>query len=133
MKAASLTASLLAAKGNATPTTQPAPADMGVDGGVDRSNVQFLPKPPRERPRSGETSVRVSLRMSTERHLRLRLAAAHLGRSNHALMLAAVDHYIDHVLPPLMAGRCACLEEGRRPAGDCSALGFGRARPDTPQ
>jgi hypothetical protein len=125
MKAASLTASLLAAKPNAAPNPVQAPIDRG-------GNVQFLPKPPRERASGGEGMVRVSLRMRTVRHLRLRLAAAHLGRSNHALMLAAIDHYIDHVLPPLMAGRCACLEQGRMPEGGCSALGFGRTRPDHP-
>ncbi|HXZ00961.1 MAG TPA: hypothetical protein VEI03_13245 [Stellaceae bacterium] len=124
MKAASLTASLLAPKANAAPEMAQAAVDMG-------GNVQFLPKPPRAG--KGEGMVRVSLRMSTERHLRLRLAAAHLGRSNHALMLAAVDHYIDHILPPLLAGHCACLEQGRMPAGGCSALGFGRTRPDRPQ
>ncbi len=126
MKAASLTASLLAARRNAAPSAARPPGETS-------GTVQFLPKPPRERERAGEDTIRVSLRMRSERHLRLRLAAAHLGRSNHALMLAAVDHYIDHILPPLMAGHCACLERGRMPTGSCTAFGFGRTRPDQPQ
>ncbi len=121
MKAASLTPSLLVAKGAASPSGE----RQGADG-----KVQFLPKRPRERSDGDEDITRVSLRLPTARHLRLRLAAAHLGRSNQALMLAAIDHYIDNVLPLLMAGRCACLEQGRMPAGSCAALGFGRAHPD---
>ena len=126
MKAASLTASLLVSKGTATPSAQRAPLDMG-------SNVQLLPKgEARPLPRE-DGRVRVTLRMNAARHLRLRLAAAHLGRSNQALMLAAVDHYIDNILPPLMAGHCVCVDEGRMPAGSCAALGFGRSHPDHPK
>jgi len=124
MKIGSLTASLLVAKGNAMPSGE----RLSLD------NVQFLPKPSRQHTAgSGEGTTRVSLRMANARHSRLRLAAAHLGRSNQALMLAAIDHYIDTVLPALTAGRCACLEEGRAPAGSCTALGFGRAHPEHPQ
>jgi predicted DNA-binding protein len=125
MKAASLTSSLLVTKGTAAPSAERAPLDLV-------GNVQSLPQPPRERVGAGEERMRVSLRMSAERHLRLRLAAAHLGRSNHALMLAAIDHYIDTVLPLLMAGHCACLDQGRMPVGSCTALGFGRTHPDHP-
>ena len=121
MKAASLTPSLLVAKGTASPSGERQDAD---------GKVQFLPERSDERSDGDDGITRVSLRLPTARHLRLRLAAAHLGRSNQALMLAAIDHYIDNVLPLLMAGRCACLEQGRMPAGSCAALGFGRAHPD---
>jgi len=129
MKAASLTASLLAAKGTAVPSTARAPLDIG-------GNVQRLPDPKPERASRASRDdgmVRVTLRVNAVRHQRLRLGAAHLGRSNQALMLAAIDHYIDNVLPLLMAGHCACLEQGRMPAGQCAALGFGRAHPDHPK
>jgi hypothetical protein len=123
MKRASLTAGLLVAKGGASPS--------GEGGASETGTVEFLPKERRTGSGGGEDGMtRVSLRMATARHLRLRLAAAHLGRSNHALMLAAIDHYIDTVLPLLVSGRCACLEQGRAPAGDCAALGFGRAHPE---
>ncbi|HEV2550567.1 MAG TPA: hypothetical protein VGU20_24855 [Stellaceae bacterium] len=89
------------------------------------------PLPPRPAPKRGNDGLtRVSLRLNSARHLRLRLAAAHLGLSNHGMMVAAIDHYLDNVLPMLMAGRCACVEEGRAPVGNCAALGFGRAHPD---
>ena len=126
MKAASLTASLLAAKGTAVPSTERAPLDIG-------SNVERLPDPKPGRAKTDDGMVRVGLRMNAVRHQRLRLGAAHLGRSNQALMLAAIDHYIDNVLPLLMAGHCACLEQGRMPAGQCAALGFGRSHPDHPK
>jgi predicted DNA-binding protein len=124
MKAASLSASLLVAKGAAGPSARRPALDIG-------GTVEFLRRPERE-PRGTDGTVRVSLRMSLVRHLRLRLAAAHLGRSNQALMLAAIDHYIDNILPLVMAGHCACLEQGRMPAGTCIALGFGRGHSDPP-
>ena len=125
MKAASLTASLLVPKGDAAPCDKPAAREGG-------GTVEFLPKPRRERSGGGgeDATTRVSLRLSAARHLRLRLAGAHLGRSSQALIRAAIDHYIDTVLPPLLAGRCACLELGRLPEGSCAALGFGRAGPE---
>ena len=123
MRAAPLTASLLVTKGDATPSAK------GDAAAAQGGTVEFLPKPPQAR--SGEDGqTRVSLRMPTARHLRLRLAAAHLGRSSQGLILAAIDHYIDTVLPLLMAGRCACVEQGRDPQGSCAALGFGRAAPE---
>jgi hypothetical protein len=124
MKRAALTAGLLVAKGGASPSGE----SHAPEGGT----VAFLPKDRQARSGGGgeDGMTRVSLRMPTARHLRLRLAAAHLGRSNHALMLAAIDHYIDTVLPLVVSGRCACLEQGRAPAGDCAALGFGRAHPE---
>ncbi len=126
MRVAALTGSLLVAKGAAAPSATRTVLDFG-------GTVQFLPRQEREHAEAGDGTLRVTLRMSLARHLRLRLAAAHLGRSNQALMLAAIDHYIDNLLPLLMAGRCACLEQGRVPAGDCAALGFGRAHPDHPK
>jgi hypothetical protein len=125
VRAASLTASLLVAKGAATPTRTRRPLDIG-------GTIERLDRPRREHGEGGDGTIRVTLRMNRARHLRLRLAAAHLGRSNQALMLAAVDYYIDNLLPLLMAGHCACLEQGHMPAGGCAALGFGRAHPNHP-
>ncbi len=125
MRAASLTGSLLVAKGAAGPSATRRSLDIG-------GTVELLRQPEHQRGEAGDGSVRVSLRMSLARHLRLRLAAAHLGRSNQALMLAAIDHYIDNILPLLMAGHCACLEQGRMPAGSCIALGFGRGHSEPP-
>jgi hypothetical protein len=123
--AASLTAGLLVAKGGAAPS-----AKSDRFGGD--SKVEVLPRRAGRRASGGNEGItRMTLRLNTARHLRLRLAAAHLGRSHHALAIAAIDHYIDNVLPLLLAGRCACLEQGRASEGGCPALGFGRAMADT--
>ena len=126
MKAtASLTAGLLVAKGGAAPSAK----RTWLDGD---GKVEVLPRRPRRRRAGGgeDGVTRMTLRVNTARLLRLRLAAAHLGRSHHALALAAIDHYIDSVLPLLLAGRCACLEQGRAPVDGCTAFGFGRTMPD---
>lgn len=142
MKVASLTSALLSTKGSAAPTAKtPAPevARPEVTHEVTH-NVEFLHKPLQPQrsvvnaaaPRVARPGVtRVSLRLQTTRHMRLRLAAAHLGRSNQALMLSAIDYYIDNVLPPLLANHCACAEQGWAPEGTCcGALGLGRTHPD---
>jgi hypothetical protein len=116
-RAASLSGSLL------TKPAAEAPQFIGA------ASVKALPARPAPK-RGNDGITRVSLRINSARHLRLRLAAAHLGLSNHGMMVAAIDHYLDNVLPTLMAGRCACVEQGRAPAGNCAALGFGRTHPD---
>lgn len=155
MKVASLTSALLSTKGSAAPTaktpapeaTHPESTHVDVTHPDVARNVEFLHKPLRPQsavvdaaaPRVARPGVtRVSLRLQTTRHMRLRLAAAHLGRSNQALMLSAIDYYIDNVLPPLLANHCACAEQGWAPEGTCcGALGLGRthpnAHPDYPQ
>ena len=52
---------------------------------------------------------------------RHRLAAAHFNQSVHTLMHAAIDHYLQTVLPPLMNGSCLCLQQGRTPGEHCPA------------
>jgi hypothetical protein len=124
MRAASLTGSLLA-------KPSPAATALASIGAGSITDAMIKPLPARPTPKRGNDGLtRVSLRINSARHLRLRLAAAQLGLSNHGMMVAAIDHYLDNVLPMLMAGRCACLEQGRAPAGNCAALGFGRAHPD---
>jgi hypothetical protein len=134
---ASLTGSLLVSKGDAAPSES-----VGYDAieeqlaeeqetaePAELDNVETLPMRHHQQ-RPDEGYVRVSLRINAARHLRLRLASAHLGVSNHGIMVAAIDHYIDNVLPKLLAGRCACLEKGEVNASNCAALGFGRSHAD---
>lgn len=116
VKAASLTSALLVAKGDAAPADRPWRYEPG-------GTVQPLPARARRRSGNGKDdgTLRATLRMSAAEHLQLRLAAAHLNQSVQALMRAAIDHYLDTVLPPLMNGRCLCLEQGRAPGGCCPA------------
>ncbi len=62
--------------------------------------------------RRTEDSLRVSMRIDQSRHKRLRLAAALLGENRQALLVAALDNYLDSVMPTLMDEHCPCLERG---------------------
>jgi hypothetical protein len=119
MKIASLTSTLLVVKG---PPASPA-TSLGA-------NIQFLHKAPRQRIANHEPITRVSLRMSTARHARLKLAASRLGCSNHTLLLDAVDHYIDNMLPGLMADPNPAAAQIRAPGETCAVLEFTRAQQD---
>jgi hypothetical protein len=115
-KAASLTGALLSGK-DATPRT-PGPHE---------------PAAPPAAAESGDAPRYVSLPLDPARHRRLRLAAAHLDQTEDALMLAALDHFLDRVVPTLLDGRCACLEEGRAAGQGCAAATFASAKSERPQ
>jgi hypothetical protein len=119
MKIASLTSALLVVKEFAAPTATSLVA-----------NVQFLHKSPRHRLAGDEGVIRVSLRMNTARHMRLKLAAAQLGSSNHALLLQAIDHYLDNVLPMVMLDPNPAIAQARAPGETCAVLDFARAQQD---
>jgi hypothetical protein len=91
---ASLTDALLVAKGAAAPS-RPAPQP-----------------PQRRRARSDDGRLRVGLRLDEPRHRRLRLAAAHFHKTTQAVMLAALDHYLDRIVPITLDQRCECLGRG---------------------
>ena len=87
-------------------------------------------------PHAGESSDaprQVALTLDPTRHRRLRLAAAHLDQTEDALMVAALDHYLDRVVSVLLDGRCACLEDGRTSAQACPAATFSSARSERAQ
>ncbi|NKB57169.1 MAG: hypothetical protein GKS00_12640 [Alphaproteobacteria bacterium] len=52
--------------------------------------------------------AKLSLRLDQNRHLRLKLAAAHLRRSSQTIMLEALDAYLVKVAPSIGI-ECACL------------------------
>jgi hypothetical protein len=93
--AAALTATLLARKGDAVPSrlfaVPPAPSP------APRPEPQpaTAPAGPRRR---------LTLRLEPDRHLRLKLAAAHLGMSLQDVILAALDDHLPRVAP------CVCLK-----------------------
>ena len=96
-EAAALTATLLARKGDAVPSrlfavpTETAPA----------------PRPePRTAPAPSGPRRRLTLRLEYDRHLRLKLAAAHLGMSLQDVIIAALDDHLPRIAP------CVCLKGG---------------------
>lgn len=65
--------------------------------------------------RPGERA-RISIRLDHDRHLRLRIAAAHLDRSLQDIMTDALDRYLDEAAPDVAGGNCECLAMGSMPA-----------------
>ncbi len=111
MQAASLTASLFVAKGRADP--------------IDLTPAGVFARIPRAAARSGECpdrhgKAKLSLRLEPVRHLRLKLAVAHLNRSAQQILIAALDRYLDEATPAVHDGGCACFMESRpdETAGD---------------
>ncbi len=125
LKAATLTSSLLATKGAATPAMP----------GASRDALVYLPPlgaPPRliaskkagSRSRgesangrvrrngsaaSGTATVNVSFRLGTDRHLRLKLLAAHFHGSLRACLEEAVELYLASSGPAVRGGACPCV------------------------
>jgi len=113
-KAASLTGALLASK--ETPARPPGATSAPHAAGE-----------------TGDAPWQVTLPLDPARHRRLRLAAAHLDQTEDALMVAALDHYLDRVVSVLLDGRCACLEEGRTSGQACPAATFSAAKSERAQ
>jgi hypothetical protein len=129
-KVASLTGTLLVAKGGANAsgfTTLHAPVVP------PRGSAGTRPAPRPSVP-AKEEGQQLSLRLDATQLRRLRLAAAHLDLAEHGFLIAALEHYIDHVVSPLLEGRCACLETERKPRHQgASAIAFARQKSDLPQ
>ncbi len=127
---AALTGALLANKGAAAPsgsvssfldefpTKKPFAEEPQVP---DMRTVHVAPErplektPPRivnEAPPLKPTAPRakLSVRLDSERHLRLKLAAAHLQRSSQTIMLEALDAYLAEAAPAI-GGNCVCLND----------------------
>ena len=83
---ASLSDALLVAKGAAAPSRQRQRRSAPSDG-----------------------RLRVALRIDEPRHRRLRIAAAHFHKSVQGVMLAALDHYLDRIVPSVLEESCECL------------------------
>ena len=63
-------------------------------------------------PSEPDARARISLRLDDERHLRLKLTAAHLQKKLQDVVIAALDGYLDQIGPAVMNGNCACLDGG---------------------
>jgi hypothetical protein len=121
--AASLTADLLATKGEARPIKLASPVGdrfggdrlglAAIYGGAALHDVPRLhPLAPR-----GEPQSRMLFRIDEQHRHRLRLAAAHLDKSSQAVLMAALDHYLTRVVPTLLTTPCPCIEGAERVDG----------------
>jgi hypothetical protein len=100
---ASLTDALLVPKGEAAPS-RPLP-------------------PPKRTGTLDDARPRVQVRLDQARHRRLRIAAAHFRQSVQAVMMTALDHYLDRIVPSVIDAHCECLCGGGR-AGDDTVVPF---------
>jgi hypothetical protein len=107
-EAASLTESLLVAKGAAAPSW--------TTGAYPTSE-----RAPR-RTKQPDLRPRVTLRLDEEQHRRVRIAAVHLRKRAQLVMVAALDHYLEHVVPTLLVETCRCLEGGTYPTPACAEI-----------
>jgi len=124
-KVASLTSTLLVAKGTAN-----------ASGFTTLHAASVSPRNaarPAARPTKEEGQQQLSLRLDPAQLRRLRLAAAHLDQSEQAFLITALEHYIDHVVAPLLDGHCGCLEAERKPRQPAPAIPFARQKSDLPQ
>ncbi|HUK60266.1 MAG TPA: hypothetical protein VLV50_13630 [Stellaceae bacterium] len=83
------------------------------------------PSTPKRKTRRGpleDSRVRVALRIDEPRHHRLRLAAAHMHKSAQSVLLAALDHYLDRIVPNALDEPCACLDQRGKPRSNVTPL-----------
>jgi hypothetical protein len=132
MKAARLNGDLLLRKGDARPVPGFAPAHgKSTDrlirpalAAVETGSAGPMPESAAQRPQGKCASdlkcdkfgrVRISLRLDPQRHLRLRLLAAHSEMSLQEALIAALDAYLGEEAQNLP---CACLHDAGRPSPD---------------
>jgi hypothetical protein len=123
---ASLSAALLVTRGNAQLSRGLAQPMTGRPGfamhSIDKRDTRdhppnFVPPPP---PPDMAFS-RLTLRVDETQRLRLRLASAHLGKSRQEILIEALDHYFQRVMPALLHDPCPCIQGGGIQGG--SAIG----------
>lgn len=114
-KAASLTSALLFAKGAASPSgfRAMAPPVLRDTYGKARADMR----------------IRLSIRLDPERHRRLRLALVHLRQHGQDFVVAALDHYLEQVVPTLLANPCRCLGSEETCGECCTSHPFDRLPP----
>lgn len=108
---------MLARKGAAVPTgyTPMRPRDIRSTGDANRNSGGPPPITNSMAGGSGgSTSAggersRVSVRLDRERHLKLKLTAAHLDSSLQDVMTDALDRYLEQLGPEVLRNDCACL------------------------
>ena len=109
---ASLTSSLIVTKGNAAPAGLLAMNRKRNSTRPAVSPKATKPHPPieGEAPQSPGQRSRLTLRLDRDRHLKIKLAAAHLNLSLQELMIDALHNYLADVRPTNFGDACNCLD-----------------------
>ncbi len=110
---ASLTSTLIVTKGNAAPTGL-----LAMNGNVsstarnpDSVTGDGARKGSATRNNSQAQRPRLTLRLDPGRHLKIKLAAAHLNLNLQEIMIDALDRYLAEVIPSNLGVACNCLAE----------------------
>lgn len=117
------------------PIRQASPVPMESpdrDESPDREESTLLARATGPEPLAATRRVKLSLRLDAERHLRIKLAAAHLRRSAQNILTEALDHYLDDICPSLSGGECRCLADGTEPSEPTAEPSEPTARPSEP-
>ena len=119
MKAAELKGSLLVRKGTAAPVAVALPQRGHPSNDAGASPAAAPAQRPGALRRDRLGRVRHSLRLDAQRHLRLKLLAAHTQQSLQDIILAALDDHLDRHGMGILDGNCACLKKGEL-SDECS-------------
>lgn len=129
-KASPLTGSLLARKGTATPSflTQVHPPLGALPAALSHERPRAANKADDCGPCAGDADigpstaardhhgrVKLSFRLDQDRHLRLKLAAAHTDRHIQDILTAALDRYLTDLAPAVKSGGCTCYPKASHP------------------
>jgi hypothetical protein len=139
-KASPLTSSLLARKGTAGPSflTQVHPPIDGLPSAVAHQRPYAAANRNDEPDQDGGCGpctpdadavhtnvardhhgrIKLSFRLDQDRHLRLKLAAAHTDRHIQDILTAALDRYLTDLAPAVKSGGCTCYPKVSHPTDD---------------
>lgn len=96
------------------PVSQPTSADREGRVDIPHTDNVFYNGPERrlrevsplvERRRSVPPRIKISVRLEQHRYVRLRMASEDMGRTHQDLMTKAIDHYLDMLRIPRIAGQ----------------------------
>ena len=102
----------------AQPSVRPSPRTVSTKpqrpaAPADRDGARVSPRPVPEAAKvAPQERIKLSLRLSADQHLRLKLAAAHLRLSSQALLMTALDEYLANAAGGIREGQCDCLRSG---------------------
>jgi hypothetical protein len=111
---AMLSSALLARKGDAAPTGYTPIRSQEVNARIAKTGHPVSVIKPDftaigDRASAESERARVSVRLDPDRHLKLRLTAAHLHNSLQDIMTDALDRYLEQIGPEVLRNDCACL------------------------
>jgi hypothetical protein len=122
---APITASLLARKGNAMPSSMMPPAIMPpfvpavVERAPPRPAAQPEPEHDLDAPHDPSRPKKLFIALSHREHERLAIAAVKTGLNRHQLVRDALEAYFEQLSRDMQEG-CACMSGAKTCGGSCA-------------